>query len=264
MLFWLKKTIGFWLMPFPLSLALLTLGTLLLFTRRQRLGRGVVAFSLLLLCLFGNKLLSVALVHPLEARFAAIPEITASAPTPAPLAACTYVAVLGGGNGHSPGVSALGLLSTSGRSRLTEGVRIMRALPNAKLIVSGPGDKDRPDRPSHAVVLARAAMSLGIPEDRIELIDHARDTEEEALAVKRKAGTARVALVTSAWHMPRSMALFRYAKVDAVPCPTDYSSHDDGTWSLGDLMWDLESLDRSTRAVRERLGMLWITLRGRN
>lgn len=264
MFFWLKKTIGYWLMPFPLSLVLLGLGVILLFTRRQRLARAAVVLSLLLLGLMGNKMLSVALVRPLETRFAAIPEIAPGAPLPPALAECRYVAVLGGGNGHSPGVSALSLLSVSGRSRLTEGVRLMRALPHAKLIVSGPGDKDRPERPSHAVVLARAAMSLGIPEDRIELIDHARDTEEETAAIQRKAGTARVALVTSAFHMPRSMALARHAGLDAVPCPTDYSSHADGTWGWPDLLWDLESLDRSTRAVRERLGMLWITLRGRN
>ena len=58
--------------------------------------------------------------------------------------------------------------------------------------------------------------------------------------------------------------LARHAGVDAVPCPTDYSSHADGTWSWYDLLWDLESLERSTWAVRERLGQLWITLRGRN
>jgi uncharacterized SAM-binding protein YcdF (DUF218 family) len=183
---------------------------------------------------------------------------------PAPLAGCRYVAVLGGGNGHTPGMAALSLLSGSGRSRLTEGVRLLRLLPEAKLIVSGPGEQSRPDRPTHAVVLARAAMSLGIPEDRIELIDEARDTEEETAAIKRKVGNARVALVTSAFHMPRSMALARHAGVDAVPCPTDYSSHADGTWGWADLIWDLESLERSTWAVRERIGQLWITLRGIN
>ena len=264
MLFWLKKTIGYWLMPFPLSLALLTFGVILLFTRRQKLARAAVAVSLLFLSILGNKLISVALVRPIETQFSAIPEITPGSPVPAVLAECRYVAVLGSGNGNSPGISALSLLSTSGRSRLTEAVRLMRVLPNAKLIVSGPGDKDRSDLPSHAVVLARAAMSLGIPEDRIELIDHARDTEEETAAIQRKTGNAPVALVTSAFHMPRSMALARHAGLNAVPCPTDYASHADGTWGLADLLWDLESLDRSTRAVRERIGMLWITLRGRN
>lgn len=264
MLFWLKKTIGYWLMPFPFSLALLAAGCLLLFTGRARLGRMTVLAALLVLGLCGNKMVSVALIQPIEAQFAPIPEVAAGAPAPAALAGCRYVAVLGGGNGHTPGMAALSLLSGSGRSRLTEGVRLMRLLPEAKLIVSGPGESSRPDRPSHAVVLARAAVSLGIPEDRIELIDQARDTEEETEAIRRKAGNAPVALVTSAFHMPRSMALARHAGVEAVPCPTDYSSHADGTWGWPDLIWDLESLDRSTRAVRERLGLLWISLRGRS
>jgi hypothetical protein len=71
------------------------------------------------------------------------------------LAECRYVAVLGSGGRQLPrDIGALPCYSTSGRSRLTEAVRLMRVLPNAKLIVSGPGDKDRSDLPSHAVVLA--------------------------------------------------------------------------------------------------------------
>jgi uncharacterized SAM-binding protein YcdF (DUF218 family) len=132
-------------------------------------------------------------------------------------------------------------------------------LPGARLLVSGPGE---PGRPSHASVLARAAESLGVDPDRITKIETALDTEDESLAVARLAAGARVALVTSAWHMPRAAALFRRAGVDFAPCPADYVGRARPGLRWADLGWDSESLERSTVAVHEWLGLLWLRLRG--
>lgn len=262
MFFWLKKFLGFWLMPLPFCLLLLFVGALLLLRskRRARLGRGLMIAGTVLLMLFSNKIVSVWLVHPLEARYPAIPELRPGAPVPPPLAACRFVLVLGAGNGHSEGLSATNQLSSSALARVTEAVRLLRVLPDARLIVSGPAEGKHP---AHATMLARAAESLGVPPERIAYIDQARDTEDESLAIGRMVGSAPFALVTSAWHMPRSVALFRHAGLAPLPCPADYSSHagDDFNWT--DLFWDIGSLERSTWAVRERLGYLWISLRGK-
>jgi uncharacterized SAM-binding protein YcdF (DUF218 family) len=133
-------------------------------------------------------------------------------------------------------------------------------LPEARLLVSGPGE---PNRETHATVLERAAVSLGIAASRIDRIEHARDTEDEAAAVRRRAGNEPVVLVTSAWHMPRAAALFASAGVTFVACPTDYTSQDDGDFHWSDLAWDVESIERSTLAIRERVGYVWISLRGK-
>jgi len=125
--------------------------------------------------------------------------------------------------------------------------------------VSGPGD---PGHPSHAAVLARAAESLGIDPGRITLVDTARDTEDESFAVARLADGGRTALVTSAWHMPRAAHLFRKAGVDFVPCPVDFVSREDIQLGWSDFGWDSESLERSTLAVHEWIGLLWLGLRG--
>ena len=261
MFFWLKKFLGFWLMPLPFCLALLLIGLLLWRSkRRARLGRSLAIAATGLLMLFSNKIVSGRLVHPLEARYAAIPELRADAPVPPSLAACRFVLVLGAGHGRSEGLSATNQLSSSALARVTEAVRLLRALPEARLIVSGPAEGNRP---SHATMLARAAESLGVPSERIVYIDHARDTEDESLAVQRIVGPAPFAVVTSAWHMPRAMALFRHAGLAPLPCPADYTFHagDDFHWT--DLFWDIASLERSTWAVRERIGYFWIWLRGK-
>lgn len=263
-LFWLKKFVSFWLMPLPLCLTLLVMGLgCLLLTRRTKLGRGLLLLGTVMLMLFSNKFVSTALVRPLEARYPAIPELRAGEPLPADLAACRFVVVLGGGNGHAPGLSATNQMSVSALSRITEAVRLLRVLPSARLIVSGPGDPARPDRPSHAAMLARAAESLGIDRSRALFIEAVRDTEDESLAVKRLVGGEPFALITSAWHMPRTLALFRHAGLAPLPCPADYTARagDDLQWQ--DFLWDTESLGRSTWAVRERLGYLWVWLRGK-
>lgn len=259
--FWLKKFVSLWLMPLAFCVTAMIAGLILMRSpRRARLGRALLIGGLVLLMLLSNKLVSISLVRPLETRYPAIPELVAGAPLPPRLAACRYVVVLGGGNGVSPGVSANNLLSASALARVAEAVRLLRVLPEAKMVVSGPGDGKND---THATVLARAARSLGIPADRVLQIDTARDTEDEAHAVHRVIGDAPLALVTSAWHMPRSVALFRGAGLDPLPCPTDFVSHADESYGFDDWFVSVSSLERSTWAIRERIGYVWIWLRGK-
>lgn len=262
MLFWLKKFVSFWLMPLPFCFTAMILGVVLTrWPKRTRLGRALLLGGLVLLMLFSNKLVSKWLIRPLETRYPALPEFVAGTPVPASLAACRFVVVLGGGNGNSPGMSANNLLSASALGRIMEGVRILHAVPAAKLIVSGPRSPSA--EASHATVLARTAEAYGIAPDRIVYIDQARDTEDESRAVQQIAQGAKVALVTSAWHMPRSMALFRSAGLDPLPCPADFKSHEHDEVNFDDLLWEADALGRSTLAVRERIGYLWIWLRGK-
>lgn len=261
MLFWLKKFVTFWLMPLPVCLTLLLVGLWLTRSaKRARLGRALLLLGTVLLLLVTNKVVSKALIGPLEGRYPAVPELREGVSLPAGLADCRYVVVLGSGHSDTSGLSSTNQLSAAGIARLTEGVRILRALPNAKLVVSGPPIGTNP---SHATVLARAAESFGISRDRIVFVDNARDTEDESQAVKKLAGESPVALVTSAWHMPRSVGLFQHAEVIVRPCPTNYLGNRNRDFRWDDLTWDSDSLGRSTAAIHEWLGLLWNLLRGR-
>jgi uncharacterized SAM-binding protein YcdF (DUF218 family) len=257
--FWLKKVVSFWLMPVPLCAVLLAAGLALVWpARRPRAARLVFVIAGCLFLLFSDRAVSVLLLRPLEQRFPAVPEAFPGRP-PAAVAGCRFIVVLGGGHSDTDTLPAIGQLSTSALARVTEGVRLLRLLPGARLLVSGPGT---PGRPTHASILARAAQSLGVDPDRIERIETALDTEDESHEVARRVGAERVALVTSAWHMPRAVALFRKAGVDFVACPTDFVARSAPGLHWMDFAWDSESLERSTLAVHERLGLLWLHLRG--
>lgn len=261
MLFWLKKFISFWLMPLPACVTLMVVGFVLVqWTKRTRLGRALVIGGFALLLFFSNGFVGRALIRPLEDRYPSMPEFEPGKPLPPDLLECQYIVVLGGGNGWDETQPATALLSKSALGRIVEAVRLARALPSAKIIVSGPGDSDTP---THAEMLVRTAVSLGIARERFTKIEHARDTEDESRTVYGIVGHARAALITSAWHMPRAAALCRGAGLNVLPCPADYTTHAGDKFIFPEVLCDLDSLGRSTWAIRERIGMIWVTIRGK-
>jgi uncharacterized SAM-binding protein YcdF (DUF218 family) len=63
--------------------------------------------------------------------------------------------------------------------------------------------------------------------------------------------------------MPRAAGLFRHAGITVVPCPADFVGRPESQFHWMDLTWDADSLGRSTMAVRENIGYLWVWLRGK-
>jgi uncharacterized SAM-binding protein YcdF (DUF218 family) len=260
MLFWLKKTLTIPFLPLYFSLLSGLFGlTLLCLTKRQKLARFALFCSLGSLLLFSNKGVAMRLVGPLENRYPPIPEIHSQAELPSELKACVAIVVLGGGHSDVPAMSRVNQLSTASMSRIGEAVRLSRWLPDAKFVTSGHHLKEI----SHAQVLAEAAMSLGIAPERIVRMDEPRDTEDEILGLAQRFPGKPVAIVTSAWHMPRTMELCTHFRVKAVPCPTDYLLKLTPEQSPEYVGWDLQSLEQSTRAIHEYLGILWLRLRGK-
>src|SRR4029079_17553796 len=98
----LKKLLGACLLPFPIAVALLLVGLLLLwFTKRQRGGRRLIALSAVLLLVGGYDLMSGALIRPLEDAYPALSPAAVQSLAPAPVA----VVVLG--SGYRPQATAL-------------------------------------------------------------------------------------------------------------------------------------------------------------
>lgn len=262
MLFWLKKILTIPFMPLNFALLLGLVGLILLFwTKRQKLGRVLLAAAFLALALFSNKGIARLLIAPLENQFSALPEAPNASALAPDVANCRTIVVLGGGHSDSPGLSRVNQLSTSSLSRLTEGVRLAHLLPDAKFIVSG---YNGPRTFSHAQILAEAAQSLGIAPARFIRFDHTRDTDDEAQALVREIGPQPFLLITSAWHMPRAMALCKKAGLHPIAAPADFMLRpgpDDKQDWLG---WDLGALERSSKAIHERLGLFWAKLRGRS
>ena len=115
-------------------------------------------------------------------------------------------------------------------------------------------------------MLAKRLLSLwGISASSIEIESGSQNTYENAVFSKpilEKHGAHRILLITSAFHMPRSAAIFRRLGFEVYPFPCDYRS---GWYApVFPLGWVPESRDLFTNrlALHEWLGIGVYKLRG--
>lgn len=169
-----------------------------------------------------------------------------------------WVVVLGGGHSESRSLAPIHQLSESSLVRLAEGIRLQRLLPESKLVLSGGGDGTGT---TEAETLAAAGASLGAPPDRMVLESQSRDTIDEVRVLHAMLGEDRFALVTSANHLPRAMAMFKKAGMNPVPAPTDYLAIGGDSDLLGWFPHAQAGL-MIERALHEYLGLFWARMRG--
>ena len=135
-------------------------------------------------------------------------------------------------------------LSTAGQLRLVEALRILNANPSAKLVTSGAaiGLRD-----SYAEIVKQAAVSLGVPGERIITFDKAKGTEEEALYIASTIKGSTIALVTSANHLPRATHFFTtHTDANVIPSPSGYYvSNQRNELNLANLIPNAQTLAQS-------------------
>ncbi|MHB8763765.1 MAG: YdcF family protein [Deferrisomatales bacterium] len=244
MSFFLAKLLTLLAMPLGLGCALL-LVALWLVGRRPWACRLAILASLVLVGALGTGAVARRLVEPLETAF----------PAPGPEATAEAAVVLAGTVNLA--------LSTPERvefydrpERIIEGARLVKAGRARWLVISGgSGDPRRPDA-VEAEFLARTARELGVDPAVILIQGRSRTTREDALytaPLLKERGLTRFFLVTSAFHLPRAVALFRQQGLDPIPYPVDHRvSPDRDVFTWVPAAWALEL---STLAVHERLGL---------
>lgn len=120
-------------------------------------------------------------------------------------------------------------------------------------------------RGSEGTALQREALERGVARERTAVIGAVGNTADEATQLKRFAsqhGLKRVVLVTSAWHMPRAMRLFRGAGVELVPFPVDYHALPNRTLPYLDWIPNAGALAKTEQALRECYGMMFYAIFG--
>ena len=115
-------------------------------------------------------------------------------------------------------------LSTAHAS-LALGNALARRYPNARVVFSGGSANLIGNDAREADYAAALFESLGVDKSRLLMERSSRNTEENAKFSKVLAAPKsgeRWWLVTSAYHMPRSIGLFRKAQFAVEACPTDW------------------------------------------
>lgn len=109
--------------------------------------------------------------------------------------------------------------------------------------------------------LQEIAIERGVPPERIRLTEVAQNTDQEARRVAEMLGPeARIALVTSAYHMARSVRVFEAQGLDVVPVPVDHWQDRQDT-TVMDFLPSGRAIMRTQLAMREALGLLYYRLR---
>jgi uncharacterized SAM-binding protein YcdF (DUF218 family) len=256
MFFSLSKILGFFAYPSNVLIAIGLLGLVLLLTRFTRLASWLIVTSLVLIAVAGLSPLGNALILPLEQRF---PPWDASRGPP------DGIVLLGGM--ISPDVSAArgAVALNEAAERITVTAELARRYPNARIVLTGGSNALIFDEGIEAVFAVRQLEALGVAHDRIAAEEQARNTIGNAvfsrLVANPKPGE-RWLLVTSAYHMPRAMAVFRAAGFPVEAYPVDWRTRGPIDMvrpfaSLGD------GLRRTDTAVHEWAGLLAYRLTGK-
>ncbi|WP_375407809.1 YdcF family protein [uncultured Methylobacterium sp.] len=217
MFFPLSKLIFFAITPSNFLILIGVLGAVVLAATRLRRTAGALVFlSLAGLAVAGLTPLSSWIALPLEDRFPAFVD------EGAPIAG---IIVLGGGVETGLSMARGQMLANDAGERHTAMADLARRYPGSRLVFSGGSGSIAGETTSEAEVIGRYADVLGLPRTRLIQEDRSRNTRENAAftadKIQPKAGE-RWLLVTSAWHMPRSMGCFRKAGFDVVAYPVDY------------------------------------------
>ena len=254
MFFFLSKTLGIMLLPTNFLIGLGLLGLILLATRFASLGLKLVIASIALLAICGFTPLGNLLLHPLESRFP---------PWDDAQGAPDGIVVLGGSIDADVSV-AHGLAAfTAAAGRVVEAAALAHRYPNARIIFSGGSANLISADAREADYAAAIFESLGVSRERLMMERRSLNTQENAEFSKALAAPKsgeRWLLVTSAYHMPRSVGLFRKAGFAVEPYPVDWR-----TRKRADILTfspvASEGLERMDIGIREWIGLAayWAT-----
>lgn len=255
MFFYLAKL--FWALAQPLNLAIVLLLAALAAAsfgwRRLTVAGSVLAFLILALSAWTSA--GSLMLNPLEERY----------PRPPAPGHVDGIVVLGGGFEAAVNLARGGYELNRAGDRFVEAAVLARRYPDARIVISGGLGAVLLDGEEDATTAARLLAALGVAPTRLVLEDRSRDTYENALFSKELAkpqpGETWL-LVTSAFHMPRSMALFGKAGFAVLPWPVDYrTSGREGVGLFTDNAAD--ALHNTTMALREWIGLTAYWLSGR-
>lgn len=131
-----------------------------------------------------------------------------------------------GGSIDPEGTALRGLLETDASAeRLFAMLDLARRYPKARIVYAGGSGDLIGSRRGEAPVAGQLLDEFGLSNGRVVLESQSRTTEENAALTRRLVNPVageRWLLVTSAYHMPRSVGLFRAVGFDVEAYPVDF------------------------------------------
>jgi len=226
----------------------------------QRLwGRGLVMLALVLLWALGCEPVRDVLIKPLEFKHAVLDFKHLQAGINRDN---TVIVLLGGGvHEKTPEYAGQDALRRYAMLRTVYAADI--ALKTGLDVYATGGTPLSVKHEPEGDVMKRWLIHFGVPKGQVFSETAANTTWENAEYTEqmlRKKGIKQVILVTSAWHMPRSVWCFEQHHLQVITAPTDFLS-EQGDYDLRSYVPRWAVFADSGEALHEYLGMFWYHLR---
>jgi uncharacterized SAM-binding protein YcdF (DUF218 family) len=243
-MFYVNKVVGFLLNPLMLGMLMVLAAYILHCTQRKKLGGVFNLLAVLWFWVWSTNAFYKTIGYRLEKEFP--PVAVEKCPR------ADAIVVLGGGMGSNTNVMFADMGSAA--DRVWHAARLYRAGKAPIVIPSGLGENE-----STVPLL----LDFGVPKAAILPEVKARNTEENALYVEEllknnysSATNRTILLVTSAWHMRRSVLLFSKTSLRIIPAPAD---HEAFVFCSRDLIWkdylpETDMFYRNSTMCKEYLG----------
>ncbi|MBP2654422.1 MAG: rane protein [Firmicutes bacterium] len=214
---------------------------------RQRVwGRSLLSGCIVVMLVMSSPYVADGLIRPLEYQY-----------QPPIEPAGDVIVMLGGGAVFgSPDIGGYGNLTGSAANRMMTVARLEKKLGVPVILSGGQVYKDTGQE---AIIGKRILMELGIAEDRIITEDKSLNTAENAVNVQKiiaENNYKQPILVTSAFHMPRSVLNFEKCGQAVQPYPADYFTGPQSRLYVNKIVPSAEAFRVSYIALHEYLGII--------
>lgn len=224
---------------------------------QKSLAVKVSAFCFVILFFAGYTNLSSWLLYPLESRFQKYTNQATNGPY-------SGIIVLGGSEKISISTAVVQASLNSYGERLISTAYLSRKFPELPIIHTG-GTRYEPDEWSENDVAKKFFLDVGVNIDRIRFEDKSYNTNTnatESIKLIKEGESQKWLLVTSAFHMPRSVGAFRKVNFNIQPYPVDYKTtlKYDGFFEIN-FSQNLKNFDI---AIHEYVGLIAYYITGRS
>jgi len=249
MSFLLSKTVGIMVVPPGAFIVLLLLSILALVKDKRKIALGTLSFTLLTFYAVSTEPVRDLILLPLENRY------------PYPKNPnCDAIVVLGGDLvNRSPAENFHAAVGPSTSKRLYEAYKLWKKI-RKPIIVSGGSVYGNSEPESSA--MKRFLVEIGVPSKYVIEEGKSRNTVENAKYSKeilKNLKANKVCLITSAFHMPRSVMVFRSFKIKVVPVPADFKV-DRTPYNWSSFFPKMGYFKDSSTGIREYVGILYFLL----
>ena len=241
----------------PLSLCIwLIIFSALLTLWRKKLGVTLLFLTAALLWVSSTSAVSSYLIASLERQYLPIP-VSKSPKADA-------IVILGGGVGAAE-PPRIEVDLTDASDRILHAARLYKAGKAPLIIATGGANAWLGTKTPEAFTMDKLLREWGVPENAIVTEQKSLNTHQNAVNTKHILNQKKlktVLLVTSASHMPRALATFRSANINAIPSPTDYNIINKEESNILYFLPDIGALGGTMMALKEYLGLVVYRWRG--